>query len=137
MTQTVNTMGKNQTNQNELLHQKIAKTETFLTEKSTSVYASMNEKIDKITNDVNIYSNDTSVKLRASLERQSLLRESVDDALTALATELRASLSMTGAVEKKCESIASTMSDTDSENTMRFEVINQAIQALAAVVDDS
>jgi len=137
ITAAVQAMGQRQTSQFEQMDQKIATVETRVSDQNSSFHQTMQEKIDYLMNDVQQRSDDMAVKLRASVKRQSLLRGSVDEALTALATELKASLSMTRAVEHKCESIADTIGGTENENNLRFDAISQAIQALAAVVDDS
>lgn len=102
---------------------------------NVSFHETMQEATRVLNDELQRKSEEMNLSLRACVKRQSMLRASVDDALTALATELRASLSMTQAVEKKCESIVDGMSTVGSDNNMRFDVISQAIQALAAVID--
>ena len=135
ITTAVDGIGTRQSNASQDLIQRVADADKISHQQNQIFQATINETVQQLEEELQRKAEDTSIMLRASLKRQSLLRASVDDALTALATELRASLSMTGAVEKKCESIVGDMRSTDSENNMRFDAISQAIQALAAVVD--
>ena len=106
-------------------------------EKHRCATRTVEESIQQLSATVEQKSNDMHIKVRASAQRQNLLRASVDDALTALATELKATLTMTRTVEQKFDRIVDSVDVATAENNMRFDAISQAIQALAAVVDDS
>ena len=135
ITTAVDSIGQRQRNSAKDLEKRLEDSTKTATNRQVAFQSTMEETLQHLVDELERKAADTNITLRASLKRQSSLRASVDDALTALATELRASLSMTQTVEKKAEAIVENMSSVATENNVRFDAISQAIQALAAVVD--